>query len=62
MLTINYISAIITFVVSESGGIGRRARLRGVWGNPYGFKSRLSHQKYKVSIWILGIFLCYNGT
>ena len=29
----------------ESGGIGRRARLRGVWGDSYGFKSRLSHQK-----------------
>ena len=29
---------------SESGGTGRRARLRGVWFTPYGFKSRLSHQ------------------
>lgn len=27
-----------------SGGTGRRARLRGVWGNSYGFKSRLPHQ------------------
>ena len=27
----------------ESGGTGRRARLRGVWFTPYGFKSRLSH-------------------
>ena len=27
----------------ESGGTGRRARLRGVWFLPYGFKSRFSH-------------------
>ena len=27
-----------------SGEIGRRARLRGVWVTPYGFKSRLPHQ------------------
>ena len=27
----------------ESGGTGRRARLRGVWISPYGFKSRFSH-------------------
>ena len=26
-----------------SGEIGRRARLRGVWVTPYGFKSRLPH-------------------
>ena len=25
------------------GGTGRRARLRGVWGNPCGFKSHLAH-------------------
>ena len=31
--------------ICESGGIGRRARLRGVWGSSYGFKSRLSHQE-----------------
>ena len=31
--------------VCESGGTGRRARLRGVWYTPYGFKSRFSHQK-----------------
>ena len=30
--------------VCESGGTGRRARLRGVWISPYGFKSRFSHQ------------------
>ena len=28
-----------------SGGTGRRARLRGVWFTPYGFKSRFPHQK-----------------
>ena len=28
----------------RGGGIGRRARLRGVWSNPYGFKSRPRHQ------------------
>ena len=27
----------------RGGGIGRHARLRGVWGNPYEFKSRLRH-------------------
>ncbi len=31
--------------VCESGGIGRRARLRGVCSSTYGFKSRLSHQE-----------------
>ena len=31
--------------MSESGGTGRRARLRGVWFTPYGFKSRFSHHK-----------------
>ncbi len=29
--------------VSRSGGTGRRARLRGVWGNPWGFESPLRH-------------------
>ena len=28
-----------------SGGTGRRARLRGVWFTPYGFKSRFPHHK-----------------
>ena len=27
-----------------SGGTGRRARLRGVWFTPYGFKSRFPHK------------------
>ena len=33
-----------------SGGTGRRARLRGVWFTPYGFKSRFPHQQKKESI------------
>lgn len=45
MLTFKDSSVILSIVVSESGGIGRRARLRGVWGDSYGFKSRLSHQE-----------------
>ncbi len=28
----------------RSGGIGRHARLRGVWGDPWGFESPLRHQ------------------
>ena len=36
--------SIISMLPRESGGTGRRARLRGVWFTPYGFKSRLSHQ------------------
>ncbi len=31
--------------IRESGGTGRRARLRGVWISPYGFKSRFSHHE-----------------
>ncbi len=31
--------------ICESGGTGRRARLRGVWISPYGFKSRFSHHE-----------------
>ena len=42
--------------MGESGGIGRRARLRGVWGDSYGFKSRLSHQKITDTIWYLLFF------
>ena len=34
--------------IRGSGGTGRRARLRGVWFTPYGFKSRFPHQKEKV--------------
>ena len=32
-------------VVCGSGGTGRRARLRGVWISPYGFKSRFPHKR-----------------
>ena len=35
-------------VTCGSGGTGRRARLRGVWFTPYGFKSRFSHQQKEV--------------
>jgi hypothetical protein len=28
-----------------AGGTGRRARLRGVWGNPSGFESRVAHHR-----------------
>ena len=31
------------FTRSRSGGIGRHVRLRGVWGNPWGFESPLRH-------------------
>ena len=35
---------IYTFLVlSRGGGIGRHARLRGVWGDPYEFDSRPRH-------------------
>ena len=36
--------------ISRRGGIGIRARLRGVWGNPCGFKSRRRHHKNKVAL------------
>ena len=35
--------------LSPSGGIGRRARLRGVWGNPCRFESGLGHHPFQVS-------------
>src|SRR5215510_7394190 len=46
----------------RSGGIGRRARLRGVWGNPWGFESPLRHHEslgvrcvsYSVSVRVNG--------
>ena len=34
-------------LISECAGIGRQARLRGVCGDAYGFKSRHSHHKIK---------------
>lgn len=46
--------------MSESGGIGRRARLRGVWGDSYGFKSRLSHQKGNTAFAVFP-FLLYRA-
>src|SRR5207245_8866446 len=39
--TLGYTSSLF---VGRSGGTGRRARLRGVWGNPWGFESPLRHQ------------------
>ncbi len=37
-------SGILRARSCRSGGTGRRARLRGVWGNPWGFESPLRHQ------------------
>ena len=42
-----------------SGGTGRRARLRGVWITPYGFKSRLPHQTKAASFWMVPLFLVW---
>jgi hypothetical protein len=36
-------SQLVAYVSRESGGTGRRAGLRILWGNPSGFESRLSH-------------------
>ncbi len=33
----------------ESGGTGRRARLRIWWSDPWGFKSLLSHHKFLIN-------------
>lgn len=49
----------------ESGGIGRRARLRGVFFTEYGFKSRLSHHGPGCCITSRALFLsltinCYS--
>ena len=35
---------IVLSMYAEVVEPGRHARLRGVWGNPCGFKSRLRHQ------------------
>src|SRR5579864_2429303 len=32
-----------------AGGTGRRARLRGVWGNPSGFESRVAHHAFRTA-------------
>ena len=39
--------------IRGSGGTGRRARLRGVWLTPYGFKSRFPHhqQLHHAIVW-----------
>ena len=59
-LTISLKSCIIYTVVKtairESGGTGRRARLRGVWFTPYGFKSRFSHHSHSIKMQ-----LCQKG-
>ena len=34
---------VVLFLYAEVVEPGRHARLRGVWGNPCGFKSRLRH-------------------
>ncbi len=44
-----------------SGGTGRRARLRGVWFTPYGFKSRFPHQKEQVGNRLPALFLREAG-
>src|SRR2546429_4201195 len=35
-----------TGAARAAGGTGRRARLRGVWGNPSGFESRVAHHSW----------------
>ncbi len=37
---------IVKFIGAEVVEPGRHARLRGVWGNPCGFKSRLRHHYF----------------
>ena len=62
----NLYNYIVIIFLCESGGTGRRARLRGVWSNSYGFKSRLSHQGRELSIidssLFIEIFESYNYT
>ena len=63
-LTIALNLSIILMLPCESGGTGRRARLRGVWFTPYGFKSRFSHQqRRRVPKWapFFFVFRCRNG-
>ena len=47
---------IIISPLCGRGGIGIRARLRGVFGNEYGFKSRRPHFFEALRIF-LGVFL-----
>ena len=42
-----------------SGGTGRRARLRGVWEFPYGFKSRFPHQSPNPIAKLVRVFLLF---
>ncbi len=50
---------IISMFVRGRGGIGIRARLRGVSGNGYGFKSRRPHIKEIPVSYCTGIFLLF---
>ena len=55
ILTNSLLDGIILRVeTSEGGGIGRRARLRGVWFIPCEFKSRPSHQEINIAGWCNG--------
>ena len=42
----------------RSGGTGRHVRLRGVWGDPWGFESPLRHQEINPPFWTVYIRLC----
>gem|GEM_PF-2408001 len=42
----NRLIFVIVYQNAEVVEPGRHARLRGVWGNPCGFKSRLRHHKF----------------
>jgi RNA polymerase sigma-70 factor, ECF subfamily len=43
----------ITGCSRAAGGTGRRARLRGVWGNPSGFESRVAHHWLYSSVYTM---------
>ena len=45
-------------VTCGSGGTGRRARLRGVWFTPYGFKSRFPHKQ--TELYWFGFFVFFG--
>ena len=66
LLTIHRKSCIIYTVVikaaRESGGTGRRARLRGVWFTPYGFKSRFSHHSHSIKMQLCQKSLAMQGS
>ena len=51
--------------ISECAGIGRQARLRGVCFTTYGFKSRHSHHKNRLTFLLICFLFykqIYNGT